>query len=77
MAITYTIVSQAPDQELNPAGTGFDQGWTITYQVTSGPASGTTGKIFVTNAQHNAATVGPLIEAKVSDVSDIASLGKG
>lgn len=75
MPDTYQITSQAPDMELNPAGTGFTNGWKITYRVTSGPAIGTNGSVFVTDDQHNAEQVGSMIAAKISDLGAIAQLG--
>lgn len=75
MADTYTITSQTPDIELNQAGSGFVNGWKITYRVTSGPAIGTNGSVFVTDDQHNAADVGSMIAAKIKDLGDIAQLG--
>lgn len=75
MADTYTITSQAPDMELNNAGTGFINGWKISYRVTSGPAQGTVGTVFVSDDDHNAATVSSLIAAKINDLGEIAKLG--
>lgn len=77
MADSYTITSQVPDMELNDANTGFVNGWKIGYKVTSGPAINTSGTIFVSNDEHNAATVGAMIAAKISDLGEIAQLGKG
>lgn len=75
MADTYTITSQAPDMELNNAGTGFINGWKVTYKVTSGAANNTVGSVFVSDDDHNAATVKSLIEAKIRDLGEIATLG--
>lgn len=75
MADSYTITSQAPDMELNNAGTGFINGWKITYKVTSGPANGTIGSVFVSDDDHNAASVKSQIEAKIKDLGEIATLG--
>lgn len=77
MAESYTLVSQVPDQEISPSGGNFESGWLLTYKITSGPATGTSGRLFVTNEQHNAATVGPMIAAKVADATEIAKLGMG
>lgn len=74
MGETYAITSQAPDMELNTAGTGFTNGWKITYKVTSGAAQGTTGTIFVGEDQHNASDVASLIQAKIADLDEIAKL---
>jgi len=75
MADTYTITSQTPDMELNPSGSGFINGWKVSYRVTSGPAINTNGSVFVSDDDHNAAMVGQLISAKIADLSDIAQLG--
>lgn len=75
MATGYSIVSQAPDFEVNPAGTGFQNVWKITYKVSNGPAKGTVGTVTVPEDNHNAAAVSSLIEAKVKDLNEIASLG--
>lgn len=75
MGESYAIISQTPDMELNDAGTGFINGWKITYKITSGPATGTPGTIFVGKDQHNAADVASLIEAEIKDSHEIAQLG--
>lgn len=75
MPETFAITGQAPDMELNDAGSGFVQGWKITYRVTSGAAKGTVGTVFVPNADHNPDYVSTEIAAKVKDLTDIASLG--
>lgn len=75
MASEYKIVRQSQAQELSPAGTGFEQVWNITYQVTSGPARDTQGTLTVSEADHNAAYVGKAIEAKIAALSSVASLG--
>lgn len=75
MATSYQIESQAPDMEPNAAGTAFVNGWKITYKVTDGPAKGTVGQLFVSDADHNATYVGEAIAAKISDIADIATLG--
>ena len=77
MAETFTITSQAPDIELNDAGTGFINGWKITYKVTSGAAQGTTGTLFVSEDNHNAADVGSMIAAKLEQLDAIAKLTGG
>lgn len=75
MAESYKIISQSQAQEINPAGTGFMEVWNIAFQVTSGSATGMRGTIQVGNDQHNAADVKKAVEAKVADLSEIASLG--
>ena len=75
MPETYVVTGQAPDMELNDAGSGFVQGWKVTYRVTSGPAKGTVGTIFVPNSDHNSDYVSAEIADKVKDLTDISSLG--
>lgn len=77
MAASYTILSQSQSSELSANGTGFQDVWNISYKVTDGPAKGTVGTVQVPEADHNASAVGAAIEAKISDLSDIASLGNG
>lgn len=72
----YLITSQSQSTEINPAGNGFIPVWNITYKVTSGPATGSSGTVQVTDDQHNAKAVKGLIEAKIASLSDIASLGR-
>ena len=76
MADNYTVTAQTPDIEMNDAGSGFVNGWKISYKVTSGAATGATGTLFVSNDNHNAEYVGREIAAKVSDLAEIAQLGK-
>lgn len=75
MTSPYVITAQAPDQELNDAGTGFVNGWRVSYKVSDGPAKGTVGWVWVTNADHTAEIVSNMIEAKVNDLDAIAKLG--
>jgi hypothetical protein len=75
MADTYKILSQSQSQEINPSGTGFMEVWNITFSITSGPAKGNTGSVQVSAGDHNAAHVKTVIDAKVKDLSEIASLG--
>ena len=72
----YSITSQSQSTEINPAGNGFIPVWNITYKVTSGPATGTSGTVQVTEDQHNSVSVKAAIEAKIKALSDIASLGR-
>lgn len=74
MADSWKILSQKPGTEISPSGTGFDDVWNVTYQVTSGPAKGTTGVISVPEEDHNAAFVKSAIDDKVSDLNEIANL---
>lgn len=75
MADTYSILSQSPGTEPNPAGTGFMDVWNITYKVTSGPAKGTTATLQVPEEDHNAAYVDQAIQDKIQTLGDIAGLG--
>lgn len=75
MADNYTILSQNQSQELSQSMGGFQEVWNITYKVTDGSAKGTVGTVTVPEADHNAVAVKAAIEAKISDLSDIASLG--
>jgi hypothetical protein len=77
MAEKYEIVSQTPDIELNSAGTGFINGWQIAYKITTGPAKGTPGTVFVGKDQHNAVDVASIIAAEIQDSHEIAQLGDG
>jgi hypothetical protein len=72
----YTVTSQSQSTEINPAGNGFISVWNVTYKVTSGPAANTSGTVTVPDDQHNAVSVKAAIEAKIAQLSDIASLGK-
>lgn len=75
MAKDYTITSQAPEIALDPTGRGFTSVWEIAYRLESGPAKGTTGRITVPDADHNAEYVDRAIRSKMGDLHDIASLG--
>jgi hypothetical protein len=74
MADTWRVTSQRQTEELNPAGTGFETVWIVTYQVTAGPAQGATGQVSVPAAQYSADTVRQLIEDQVAAITDVASL---
>lgn len=76
MAETYKLISQSQSNEINQAGTGFVGVWNVTARVTSGPAKDSILTIQVPESEHNAETVGKLLAAKVSDLTDIASLSK-
>jgi hypothetical protein len=75
MASNYTILSQSQSVQINPAGTGFEDVWEVTYKVTAGPARGTTATVTVPSEDHNAAAVQAAIEAKISDIEGVANLG--
>lgn len=75
MASNYKILSQSQTVQINPAGTGFEDVWDITYQVTSGPAKGTVATATVSADDHNADSVQAAIESKISDLEGVANLG--
>lgn len=75
MASNYQILSQSPSIQINPAGTGFENVWEITYRVTDGPAKGTVAVATVSNDDHNASAVQAVIESKISDLEGVANLG--
>lgn len=60
--------------QLTPAGNGFTDVWEVTYQIDSGPGTGTTGQVRVPAAQYNAETVKAAINAQVQHLHSIASL---
>lgn len=72
----YKVTQQSQSTEINPAGNGFMPVWNISYKVTTGPATGMSGTVQVTEDSHNATHVKAAIEAKIAALSDIASLGK-
>lgn len=74
MADTWRILSQKPGTEINPSGTGFEEVWNVSYQVTDGPAKGTIGTISVPEEDHNAAYLKSAIDEKVASLNEIASL---
>ena len=74
MADTWRVLSQKPGTEISPSGTGFQEVWNITYQVTDGPAKGTIGSLSVPEEDHNAAFIASAINDKVAALNEIASL---
>jgi hypothetical protein len=74
MADNYTILTQKQNVQINPAGTGFQDVWDITYRVTDGPSKGTTGTVSVPEEDHNADYVKNAIEEKISSLDQISSL---
>lgn len=74
MADNYTITSQKQNVQINPAGTGFEDVWDITYKVTSGPSKGTTATVSVPEEDHNAQYVAKAIMAKIADLDAIHAL---
>lgn len=76
MATNYQILSQSQSVQINPAGTGFEDVWEITYKVTSGSAKGTVATVTVPSEDHNADAVQAAIESKISDLEGISKLGQ-
>jgi hypothetical protein len=74
MAELWRVTSQRQTEELNPAGTGFQTVWEVTYQITSGPAQGATGKVKVPAINYSAAVVAELIEKDVTAITEVAAL---
>jgi hypothetical protein len=70
----WTITGQRLDTELSDTGTGFTPVWRVSYKVTSGPATGTTGYINVPADQHNADTVAKAVSAAVYNLDKVAGL---
>lgn len=77
MASNYQVLSQTQSVKINPAGTGFDDVWEITYKVTAGPSMGTVATVAVPDSQHTADMVQAAIESKIATLDEVASLGKG
>jgi hypothetical protein len=74
MADTWRVTSQRQTEELNPAGTGFETVWIVTYEVTGGAARGATGQVSVPAAQYGADTVRQLIDEQVAALHSVAEL---
>lgn len=74
MAEQYRITSQRPTTEINPSGMGFRSVWEIHYEVTAGPARGTTAYVTVPDEDHNADYIKDAIETKLKALHEIASL---
>lgn len=74
MADNYTITSQKQDVRINPAGTGFENVWEVTYKVTSGPSRGTSATVTVPEEDHNAGYVKKAIEDKIAALDEVANL---
>lgn len=75
MAANYQILAQSQSQELSATGMGFQDVWNISYKVTDGPSKGTVASVTVPESEHNVDAVQSAIEAKISDLDAIASLG--
>lgn len=74
MADMWTITSQQLNTQLSDTGTGFESVWEVGYQITTGPASGTKGKVVVPASQYNAANVKAAIDAAVYHLDQVAKL---
>jgi hypothetical protein len=74
MADNWKVLSQKQGTEINSQGTGFEDVWTIQYQVTSGPSKGTIGTLSVPEEDHNADFISSAIADKVQALDDVASL---
>jgi hypothetical protein len=74
MADTWQVVAQRQTEQLNPAGNGFATVIEVTFQITAGPASGTTGVVVVPIAAYTPDTVHDMIEARVQAMTEVASL---
>lgn len=74
MADNYKILGQKQDTVINPAGTGFEHVWEITYQVTDGPSKGTVATLTVPEDDHNPDYVKQAIETKISALDGVAGL---
>jgi hypothetical protein len=74
MADKWTVLGQNLTTQISDTGTGFDTVWEVTYQVTSGPANGTKGKVNIPASQYNAATVKSAIDAAVFHLDQVAGL---
>lgn len=75
MASDYRVLSQSQTVQINPAGTGFEDVWEITYKVIDGPARGTVATVSVPAEDHNADAVKAAIETQISNAHAIANLG--
>jgi hypothetical protein len=76
MASNYKILTQHQSVNINPAGTGFEDVWEITYKVLSGPSRGTVATVTVPEEDHNADAVQAAIESKISDLEAVHVLGQ-
>lgn len=76
MAETWVIVPQGQrlSTELSPAGTGFQDVWEVTYQVTSGPAKGTVGQVKIPADVYSAEAVQEAVDAAVEHLDAVAGL---
>jgi len=74
MADNWKVLSQKQGTEINRQGNGFEDVWTIQYQVTDGPSKGTIGILSVPEEDHNAAFISDAIKDKVVALDEVAAL---
>lgn len=74
MADKWHVKAQNLETDLSDTGTGFTPTWVVTYEVDSGPASGTVGRVRVPAAQFNKDTVKNAIDAAVYHLDQVAGL---
>lgn len=75
MVYTYKFLSQTQDTEINPAGTGFRQVWHSVFEITSGPAKGTTFTITLPASDHTADNVKKEADLHTAQLSAVAAIG--
>lgn len=74
MADKWRVKSQVLQTELSDTGTGFTPVWVVTYEITTGPATGTQGKVNIPAGQYSADTVKAAIDAAVYHIDKVAGL---
>lgn len=76
MADMWSILPQGQTQTtvLGPGGVGFQQVWEVRYQITSGPAQGTTGVVNIPVEFYTPDYVKSRIDADVENISSVAGL---
>jgi len=74
MADMWRVLSQNLQTELSPTGQGFTPVWQVRYEVTQGPAKGTTGQVSIPASQYNADEVKKSIDAAVYHLDAVAGL---
>lgn len=74
MADKWHVVSQTLESDLSDTGTGFTPVWVVNYQVDTGPATGTRGRVRIPAAQFNKDTAKAAIDAQVYHLDQVAGL---
>ncbi len=74
MADIYTVTSQRQTTQLNPAGTGFEEVWEVTYRAQGGAADGTVGKVIIPETRYTAEEVDARIRSVLEHVNNVAGL---